>query len=69
MDASDLENVIIDSTVQSKATSHPTDSRLLEAARYKLVKAAKEWGLSFKQTFEKEAKIFKRKAGGYTHAK
>jgi IS5 family transposase len=69
VDASDLENVIIDSTVQSKATAHPTDSRLLEVARNKLVKAAKECGLSFKQTFVKEAKTLKRKAGGYAHAK
>jgi IS5 family transposase len=69
VDASDLENVIIDSTVQSKATAHPTDSRLLEVARNKLVKAAKQCGLSFKQTFEKEAKTLKRKAGGYAHAK
>lgn len=69
VDATDLENVIIDLTLQSKAVAHPTDSRLLEVARYKLVKVGKECGLSFKQTFEKEAKSLKRKAGGYAHAK
>ena len=69
MDASDLESVIIDSTVQSKATAHPTDSSLLNIARYKLVKATKECGLSFKPTDVKEAKNLNRRAGGYAHAK
>ena len=32
----DLERVIVDSTVQSKAIAHPVDSRLLEIARHKL---------------------------------
>jgi transposase, IS5 family len=31
--------VIVDSTVQHKAIAHPTDSRLLETARLKLVEA------------------------------
>ncbi len=47
VDASDLKNVIIDSPVQSKAITHPSDSRLIEVVRYTVVKAAKEWGLSF----------------------
>ena len=35
----DLERVIVDSTVQSKAIAHPVDSRLLEIARHKVVSA------------------------------
>ena len=38
---SELSRVIVDSTVQQKAIAHPTDSRLLEVARDKLVEAAK----------------------------
>ena len=35
-----LVNLVVDSTVQPKAIAHPTDSRLLETARQKLVEAA-----------------------------
>ena len=35
-----LRRVIVDTTVQEKAIAHPTDSRLLETARTKLVEAA-----------------------------
>jgi IS5 family transposase len=64
-----METVVVDSTVQHKAVAHPTDSRLLEVARHKLVELAKECGLSLKQTFVKEAKQLTRRAGGYAHAK
>jgi IS5 family transposase len=37
-----LETIIVDTTVQPKAIAHPTDSRLLELARGKLVELAKE---------------------------
>jgi len=49
--------------------AHPTDSRLLEVARNKLVELAKDCGLSLKQTFVKEAKQLTRRTGGYAHAK
>ena len=65
----DLERVIVDSTVQSKAIAHPVDSRLLEIARHKVVSAAKRAGIRCKQTFAQEGKTLRRKAGGYAHAK
>jgi IS5 family transposase len=65
----DLERVIVDTTVQEKAIAHPVDSRLLEIARHKVVSAAKRAGISLKQTFAKEGKQLRRKAGGYAHAK
>ena len=34
---SELERVIVDTTVQEKAMAHPVDSRLLEIARHKVV--------------------------------
>ncbi len=65
----ELERVIVDTTVQEKAISHPVDSRLLEIARHKVVGAAKRAGVALKQTFAKEGKELRRKAGGYAHAK
>ncbi len=65
----ELERVIVDSTVQEKAIAHPTDSRLLEIARHKVVGAAKRLGLQLKQTFDREGKELRRRAGGYAHAK
>lgn len=65
----ELRRVIVDSTVQSKAIAHPTDSRLLETARRKLVAAAKEAGIALKQTFAKEGRELARKAGRYAHAR
>ena len=45
------------------------DSRLLEIPRHKLVSAAKQAGIQLKQTFAKEGKTLRWKAGGYAHAK
>ena len=65
----ELERLIVDSTVMEKAIAHPTDSRLLEVARYQVVKEAKSNGIALKQTYAREAKDLRRKAGGYAHAK
>ena len=66
---SEFERIIVDTTVQEKAIAHPTDSRLLEIARHKVASAAKRCGIALKQTFAKEGKELRRKAGGYAHAK
>lgn len=65
----ELTRVIVDSTVQHKAIAHPTDSRLLETARTKLVEVAKDAGIELKQTFAKEGRELGRKAGRYAHAR
>jgi IS5 family transposase len=65
----EFERVIVDTTVQSKAIAHPTDSRLLEVAREKIARLAKRAGIQLKQTHEREGKTLRRKAGGYAHAK
>jgi transposase, IS5 family len=65
----EFERVIVDTTVQEKAIAHPTDSRLLEIARHKVASAAKRAGIAVKQTFAKQGKQLRRKAGGYAHAK
>ena len=65
----EFERIIVDSTVQEKAIAYPVDSRLLEIARHKIVVHAKRCGIALRQTFAKEGKTLKRKAGGYAHAK
>ena len=49
--------------------AYPTDSRLLETARAKLVEAAKAQGIALKQTYAKEGAYLRYKAGRYAHAK
>lgn len=66
---SELQRVIVDTTVQEKAVAYPTDSRLLEVARAKVVQLAQRAGLRLKQTFEREGRSLRRRAGGYAHAK
>ena len=61
--------MIVDTTVQPKAIAHPTDSKLLEVARYKLVEIAKENAIPLKQTFAKEGKALRFQAGRYAHAR
>jgi len=64
-----FERVIVDSTVQEKAIAPPTDSRLLEVAREKIVRQAQRAGLRLKMTHEREGHTLRRRAGGYAHAK
>jgi transposase, IS5 family len=59
----ELTRVIVDSTVQEKAIAHPTDSKLLETARSKVVEAAKANGIELKQTYAKEGQLLGYKAG------
>ena len=65
----EFERIIVDTTVQEKVIAYPVDSRLLEIARYQVVKAAKGCGMALRQTFAKEGKTLRRKAGGYAHAR
>ena len=65
----EFKRVIVDTTVQEKAIAHPVDSRLLEIARHQVVRAAKAVGIELRQTYAKEGKSLRRKAGGYAHAK
>lgn len=67
--ARDLDRVIIDSTVQEKAIAFPTDSRLLEIGRRKLVLVSQREGMSLRQTYEREGASLSRQAGRYAHAR
>ncbi|SMG02936.1 Mobile element protein [Burkholderia singularis] len=65
----EFTGMIVDTTVQERAVALPTDSRLLEVARAKLEMLAQRAGLVLKQTYEREGKQLRRRAGGYAHGK
>lgn len=65
----DLKTVIVDSTVQEKAVAYPTDIRMLETARAKLVEAARIQGITLKQTYAKEGRALSAQASRYAHAR
>jgi IS5 family transposase len=64
-----LTRVIVDSTVQEKAIAHPTDSKLLETAKSKVLEVAKADGIDLKQTYAKEGQLLGYKAGRNAHAR
>lgn len=47
------EKVVVDTTVQEKATAYPTDARLFHKARATLVREAKKRGIALRQSFER----------------
>jgi IS5 family transposase len=56
----ELRRVIVDTTVQEKAITHPTDRRLLEIARQKLVKLAQQEGIIAPQSYDRSRDIERR---------
>jgi IS5 family transposase len=65
----DLDKAIVDTTVQEKAVSFPTDSKLYHRARVLLVKLAKEKGVKLKQTYVRLGKQALFKGSNYGRAK
>ena len=65
----DLAQVTIDTTVQEKNITHPTDSKLLYTAIRKLVEAAKTHGIRLRQSYLRVGKRAAVKVGRYAHAK
>jgi IS5 family transposase len=64
-----FEKVIVDTTVQEKAAAYPTDSRLLNTAREKLVQAAQNEGIVLRQSYARVGPLKQLQAGRYAHAK
>jgi transposase, IS5 family len=64
----DLQQVTIDTTVQEKNITYPTDSKLLYTAIRKLVQAAKRRGIVLRQSYVRVAKWAAVKVGRYAHA-
>ena len=66
---SDLNRVIVDTTVQPKNVMFPTDARLLNRAREILVRLAKRHGVKLRQSYERVGKFALIKHQRYAHAK
>jgi len=60
--------VNVDTTVQEKHVRYPTDARLFDRCRERLVEAAKERGIELRQTYSRKGKKALRKQSGYAHA-
>jgi IS5 family transposase len=69
LSARDLAQVNVDTTVQEKNITYPTDSKLLYKAIVKLVKAAQERGIRLRQSYLRVGKWAAIKASRYAHAK
>jgi len=65
----DLQHVTVDTTVQEKNITHPTDSKLLYKAIVKLADAAKTRGIKLRQSYVRVGKKAAVKAGRYAHAR
>jgi len=66
---SSLKKVTVDSTVQEKNVTFPTDSKLLNKARVNLVKLVNKEGLTLRQNYNRTGPLFALMAGRYAHAK
>lgn len=66
---SHLNKVNVDTTVQEKAISYPTDARLYHKMRGKLVRAAKKLGIGLRQSYERVGKKALVMQGRYSHAR
>ncbi len=64
-----LKRVVVDTTVQPKAVSFPTDVKLRYRALLALVKLAKQHHLPLRQTYVRVAKKALMMSGRYRHAK
>ena len=65
----ELKSVSVDTTVMPKNITHPTDSKLMEKSRQRLVKLAKKYGIELRQNYNLVSKKLIRQIGGYLHAK
>jgi len=65
----DLARVIVDTTVQPKNITFPTDAKLLNRAREKLVKLAKQLGVELRQSYTRVGKFTLIQHQRYAHAK
>jgi IS5 family transposase len=65
----DLARVTVDTTVQPKNITFPTDAKLLHAAIKGLNRLARRHGLRLRQSYLRIAKRAAMMAGRYAHAK
>src|SRR5213592_3964445 len=66
---SELSRVIVDTTVQPKNVTFPTDAKLLNRAREKLARLAKLHGVTLRQSYARVGKFALIQHQRYAHAK
>ena len=64
-----LANVNVDTTVQEKAITHPTDGKLYHAMLRKLVEKAKRFGIPLRQSYVRVSKLALLMSSRYFHAR
>jgi hypothetical protein len=65
----DFSKVIIDTTVQPRAVTFPTDAKLMHRARERLIRLAKKHGVALRQSHERVGKRALIAHQRYAHAK
>jgi IS5 family transposase len=65
----DFQRVIVDTTVQEKAITFPTDAKLMHRARERLVRLAQKHGVMLRQSYVRVGKVALIKHQRYAHAK
>ena len=65
----DLKKVIVDTTVMPKNIEYPTDSKLYEKSRIRIVKLCHKHNVPLRQNYNQICKKINRRLGGYLHAK
>jgi transposase, IS5 family len=66
---SELKRINVDTTVETKAIRFPTDARLYQRMRERLVKAARAEGLTIKQSYEHVGRRLLMQSSRYAHAR
>jgi IS5 family transposase len=69
MEPQDTRKIVVDTTVQPKNVMFPTDAKLLNRARDKLVRLAKKKGLTLRQSYSRVGKRMLIQQQRYAHAK
>ncbi len=64
-----LKRITVDTTVQEKAVSFPTDSKLLNRSRVRLVKLCRKHGVRLRQSYARKGPQALFKANRYGHAR
>ena len=65
----DLKRVTVDTTVQGKAVTFPTDSKLLNRSRTRLVKLCRRHGVNLRQSYARKGPQALLRANRYAHAR
>jgi IS5 family transposase len=64
-----LDRINVDTTVQEKAITYPTDAKLYHRMREKLVKLAARYGVTLRQSYRRVSKHALVASGRYFHAR